>query len=109
MCNGVPQQRVHYRNGLVGKTPTLSRIQIRCLEEVGFRWVAAMLAIWDDRFKQLIEYKNKNVNCLVPAQYDQNPALGRWVGSQCKLYKNGQMKEERVKQLQEIGFIWSAR
>ncbi|KAL3802123.1 hypothetical protein HJC23_010879 [Cyclotella cryptica] len=53
------QQRVHYRNGLVGKTPTLSRIQIRCLEEIGFRWVAALLASWDDRFVSIAQILNR--------------------------------------------------
>ena len=37
---------------------------------------------WEARFQQLVEYKNKNGDCHVPAVYKSNKGLGTWVRSQ---------------------------
>jgi len=69
---------------------------------------------WDERYKQLIEFKNKYGHCRVPARYDEIPELGRWVSHQrqnYKAYKDGRITSkkslERIKQLQDIQFDWS--
>ena len=52
----------------------------RCkkLEQLGFVWqVQEPNQTWDIRYKQLLEYKAIHGNCLVPACYNENPALGK--------------------------------
>ena len=67
---------------------------------------------WSDRFKELGDYKAKHVNCCVPYHYDDNQKLGLWVSRQRRLYQENQagqktpLTEERIKQLDSIGFTW---
>lgn len=66
-------------------------------------------AIWTARYKELIAYKDKWSNTLVATSY---PVLGVWVGTQRKQYrlktkgKYSHMTDERMKLLNEIGFVW---
>ena len=67
-----------------------------------------------------------NINpqhCLVPSRYTPNPELGVWVGTQRTQYRlhkraketgitvNGAtaMNEERIRELEELGFVWALR
>ena len=38
-----------------------------------------------------------------------HPDLGRWVSQQRQNHKKGTLSEERIRQLEEIGFEWSIR
>ena len=33
---------------------------------------------WEEMFKRLVKYKEKNGNCLVPNRYPTDPQLGNW-------------------------------
>ena len=46
------------------------------LERIGFTWHVRTHSEWDDRYKQLIEYRAIHGDCQVPASYKENPALG---------------------------------
>lgn len=45
----------------------------------------------------------------VKVSQDWPTGLGRWVGIQRKLYKEGSLLLERQKRLEEIGFVWNAK
>ena len=68
---------------------------------------------WNDRYNQLLEYKAEHKNCLVPARYSKNKALGKWVNNQRTQYrlrseeKKSHLTEARIKLLSEVGFVWS--
>ena len=68
---------------------------------------------WNDRYNQLLEYKAEHKNCLVPARYSKDKALGTWVVNQRTQYrlrsegKHSFLTEERIKLLSEVGFVWS--
>lgn len=150
------------------------------LESIGFIWAAregekgpdsgritrnSYDDQWDVMFGQLIEYKAKFGNCLVPKRYKDNPKLGTWCDTQRvqkkKLMKKlseklnqsasddvarmdtssaasdggfesapettsgntspantpgsipkplvGRLTEERIRRLDEVGFVWSIR
>eukprot|EP00559_Dactyliosolen_fragilissimus_P002589 CAMPEP_0184866516 /NCGR_PEP_ID=MMETSP0580-20130426/22723_1 /TAXON_ID=1118495 /ORGANISM="Dactyliosolen fragilissimus" /LENGTH=616 /DNA_ID=CAMNT_0027366247 /DNA_START=388 /DNA_END=2235 /DNA_ORIENTATION=- len=70
---------------------------------------------WFDRFEELKKYKDEHGNCCVPQKYEKNPSLGIWVNKQrmeYKLLQDGQkssMTQERLKALQELGFVWAKR
>ena len=67
---------------------------------------------WRARFQQLHDFKVQSGHCLVPCQYSANPKLGKWVSNQRAQYKLLQkgkpnsMIEERIRELESIGFDW---
>jgi hypothetical protein len=68
--------------------------------------------IWEDNLHELMRYRQRTGNCLVPHFYKENPALARWVKRQRYQYTlmiKGQpsaMTEERLTILKEAGFVW---
>ena len=66
---------------------------------------------WEDRFQELVMYKETHGNCLVPYNYETNPKLATWVSTQrtqYRLLKNGQISSvtsSRIETLESIGFI----
>eukprot|EP01083_Nonionella_stella_P278949 948710_1 len=66
---------------------------------------------WYDMYSQLLEFKQKHGHVKVPQQYNENPKLGRWVGtwrSKYREYKrtNGKKGDpERMKCLESIGLV----
>ena len=53
------------------------------LEDMGFRWSVASgkveMIAWEERVRQLKEYKEKFGNCNVPKGWSHNVGLGDWV------------------------------
>lgn len=70
---------------------------------------------WAEKFEELCLYKDKYGHCLVPHTYHENLALARWVKRQRYQYKlmmekkSSTMTEDRVKALEEIGFVWDSQ
>mmetsp|Transcript_22067 Transcript_22067/g.32606 ORF Transcript_22067/g.32606 Transcript_22067/m.32606 type:complete len:330 (-) Transcript_22067:49-1038(-) len=70
--------------------------------------------LWETHYKELLGYKSKNGNCLIPHTYPPNPPLARWVKrqryqyKQLRLGKSASMPYDRVKRLEEIGFVWDS-
>lgn len=116
-------------NSTITPSP-LIQSRIEKLDAIGFEWSAKhkMNAprdrLWYQRLEDLIQYKKQHGNCLVPLRYGLNPKLGRWVVTQRQQYhlkkiqdeegvEEGKMKsmmtEERMKTLEELGFVWIVR
>lgn len=70
---------------------------------------------WSEKFQELCEYREKHGHCLVPHTYSENLALARWVKRQRYQYKlmmenkPSTMTKERVKALEDIGFVWDSQ
>ncbi|MDB6024397.1 MAG: hypothetical protein JWM68_620 [Verrucomicrobiales bacterium] len=64
-------------------------------------------AIWESNFEQLKRFKKGFGHCNVPARWPKDPKLGSWVYTQRGLKKKGQLRPERVQQLEKLGFKWS--
>jgi Helicase associated domain len=50
------------------------------LDAVGFVWSLRSKRIgdhWDEMFRQLVDYKNRHGDCLVPSRYEANMKLGK--------------------------------
>jgi hypothetical protein len=107
----VGTQRNNYKLYQEGNPSSMTEERIRELESVGFDWEVTN-AYWDALLEQLREYKAEFGHCLVPKQYAANPALGNWVQKQRRNYKLYQeekpssMTEERVRELESVGFDW---
>ena len=85
------------------------------MEQLNFQWAIRVdpKKMWNKRLQELVEYKEKHGDCLVPQRFSENPQLGTWVNTQrrhYKLYIEGKkscMTEERLNKLREVGFSWS--
>ncbi|MEI8374910.1 MAG: helicase associated domain-containing protein [Planctomycetota bacterium] len=64
---------------------------------------------WEQRFKELEEFKKEYGHCNVRRRYSLNPALGQWVSGVRKAKKHGKLAEERVRRLDAIGICWERR
>ncbi|MBQ7668021.1 MAG: helicase associated domain-containing protein [Clostridia bacterium] len=63
---------------------------------------------WNKMYNLAVLYYNENGNLLVPNQYvaDGNIKLGRWIGTQRKLYREKKLSKEKITLLEEISMVW---
>lgn len=105
----------------------LTQERIDLLNEMGFTWTIrsrdSLGESWNQRLDELKQYKEQFGTCQVPSRYLPNPELGIWVGTQrtqYRLYQQAKlsgnsipnttsMNEDRVRQLEELGFTWTLR
>jgi hypothetical protein len=78
------------------------------------RFRSFQLGQWAEKYEDLYEYRQKNGHCQVPHTYKED--LHRWVKRQRHQYKlmlegkpSSTMTPNRVKMLEEIGFIWDSQ
>ena len=83
----------------------LSKEQIRRLDELGFTWSHA--SEWAKRLHELEAFKKKHGHCNIPVRSKTHATLGRWVHNQRQQRKQGQLNEERIRRLDELGLTWS--
>ncbi|MFA7061805.1 MAG: Helicase associated domain protein [Pedobacter sp.] len=84
------------------KTGNLSITRFQRLDKVGFCW-ESFESQWDKSFSELIAYKTEHENLKVPHSTN---GLGGWISQQRKGRKKGQISEDRIRRLDEIGFDW---
>ncbi len=94
-----------------GEKSSMTEDRKRQLEMIGFTWAKRKGDYsWNEKFRELEEFKRMNGHVDVPTKYEENKALGRWVStqrSQYKLFMQGQrshMTQERLDELVAIGF-----
>jgi len=63
---------------------------------------------WDERFGELLAYKEAQGHCNIPTTYKPNPTLGKWVGSMRTNYKAGKLTADRERRLEKAGFVWDS-
>jgi len=63
---------------------------------------------WEDMVVRLQKYKEKNGDCMVPWNFKGDPKLGSWVSKQRHYKSNGSLSHDRIKILEDLGFIWDA-
>ena len=51
---------------------------------------------WEQRYEDLVAFKDEHGNCRVPSVYDPNPALAKWVARQKTKYRNGSLSDEKL-------------
>lgn len=93
----------------------LSQEKIDALEAIDFAWAKQKGEhLWEEKFVDLVAYKNRHGHCNVPTKFKTDSALGRWVSTQRKQYKDfhqpgkkSLMTLERIQRLNQIHFSWS--
>jgi hypothetical protein len=86
---------------------TMSSEKIRKLNEIGFQWKIKSKDSFDENYKLLQQYYEKNGNCKIPRH--ENQKLFSWmyilrVKKKNKL--NSKLSEIQIKKLDELGFVW---
>eukprot|EP00985_Skeletonema_marinoi_P012441 scaffold6003_cov126-Skeletonema_marinoi.AAC.1 len=113
--NWVKEQRTQYRLKKEGKQSSMTNERIRELEAIGFVWVLQAKGPqvkWEERFAELKAFEKEHGHTNVPSVYPTNPQLGNWVTEQRTHYrlkkegKQSSMKNERIRELEAIGFVW---
>lgn len=99
LCTWVTKQRQNYKN----KKQPLHYIEK--LESIGFVWDPLDIA-WEEMFLELCKFKEEYGHCNVKQRYPKNPKLATWVNTQRDQHKEGKCSLERVKKLEELGFVW---
>jgi hypothetical protein len=63
---------------------------------------------WEARFSLLVQYKNREGNCIVPLPHiEGGEKLGIWVANTRHFKKTGKLIQERIDRLDDIAFEWS--
>jgi len=109
------------------RSAPLTLDRIRLLNVLGFTWTIrsrdSLGESWNQRLDELRKYREEHGNCLVPSRYPPNPELGVWVGTQRTQYRlyqrskelgtvnpsSAAMSDDRIRQLEELGFVWALR
>jgi len=69
---------------------------------------------WNDRFQELIQFREVNDHCFVPRIYHENPRLSQWVRKQRHQRKrkdrglHSTLSDERQEVLTIAGFCWDS-
>lgn len=103
LAGWVSNQREAHRNG------TLRADRRERLEAIGFVWKdtgRSKAQLWEDRFAQLLRFRERFGHCHVPAKWKEDVPLGHWVHVQREFKKKGLLSSERIRRLEEAGFAW---
>ena len=100
LSSWVSTQRRDYKKGKI------SEERIQKLNNISFSW-NAIDDHWDRLYLMLTNYNHEHGDCLVPKNYKENKQLARWIVTQRKDYKKGEISEERIRKLNNIGFSWT--
>ncbi|MBV8878666.1 MAG: helicase associated domain-containing protein [Planctomycetaceae bacterium] len=86
--------------------------RVALLESLQFSWsgqetLAVLRAsAWESGYSRLEAYRLAHGDCNVPARWEQDPALGRWVAAQRTLRRQGRLEAARSRRLTQLGFDW---
>lgn len=105
-------QRRMYSIRTSGKKSSMTDQRIAQLENLGLVWNLNDHG-WLAKFEELKVFKANHGDCLVPKLFQPNPSLAKWVEMQRTQYTNLQKGErshltpERIRLLDEVGFVWN--
>ncbi|SEQ19960.1 Superfamily II DNA or RNA helicase [Lachnospiraceae bacterium NE2001] len=86
----------------------LSQDQIDLLDKIGMCW-ADFDDRWESGYDVAVRYSKErgNIN-FVPTDYnDDSLNLSKWLHTQRNRYKTGKLSDDRIKRMEDIGFVWS--
>ena len=104
LADWVGKQRRDYKL----KYTRLTRDKIKKLDAIGFYW-GENNTPWNERYKELEDFKIRFGHSKVPQRWIENPPLAAWVSIQRREYKKGKLNDQRVKQLDKLGFVWKIK
>ena len=85
----------------------LDRLQIAHLNRLGIVWEPASKPSWSEMYAALAEYKRVHGDCNAPFDCSETPYLGIWISKQRQARKANCLDQDRIKQLDKLGFVWN--
>lgn len=107
----VKRQRHQYKLSKLGERSNLTQERIALLDGIGFVW-NSHLAAWNDKFKELEQFKADNGHCFVPCNYKGSSKLSTWIKRQRRQYRKFVAKQQstldakRISKLERLGLAW---
>jgi hypothetical protein len=68
----------------------------------------ARASFWNERYMDLLKFKDSHGHTNVPTGYAANPVLAQWVLNQRARHRRGKLQTERIARLDEVEFCWDA-
>jgi hypothetical protein len=89
----------------------LSQDRWRRLKALGLDWKtgSSLDPRWERSFRGLREFRRRFGHCNVPSEWAENVNLGRWVVKMRGLNRAGRLSDEKVRLLNELGFVWDVK
>ncbi|MGK7397902.1 MAG: helicase associated domain-containing protein [Candidatus Cyclobacteriaceae bacterium M3_2C_046] len=89
----------------------LSQERFQKLDYMGVVWEFKDLRDWKwhEMYLQLEAYYQEHGHSKVPQKWDENPKLSNWVLVQRRRYAEGKMKQDRLRKLKKLDFVWDFR
>ena len=97
--------RNYKRSGI--KSNFLRSERVKQLEEMGMVWNTVDY-IWEENYAEAAKYYCKHGDLEVPQGYvtDSGMKLGTWISNLRSRARRGELSEDRLQRLEEIGFKW---
>jgi len=96
-----------FREKVVVLGPGLSLNSLR--QCITTRIIDRLGSSMDERFGELLAYKDLHGDCNVPEKWPENLSLGLWVVNRRQDKRKGTLSDEWVRRLEAVGFVWEAR
>ena len=71
--------------------------------------VDALGISWDERYGELVAYKERFGSCEMPVRWLENPKLAKWVVQQRQNKKRNRLTKEQIQLLDKIEFVWQPK
>ncbi len=91
------------------KRGDLDRERMQRLDSIGFGWERGGERRWEEMYGELADYKNIHGHCRISTLSEDYRPLGNWVHTQRTLRKQGRLEQDRIAQLDLLGFTWDLR
>lgn len=99
LAGWVQRQRRYQRD------QTLKKDRYEKLKAFGFDFggPAQARTTWESQYQAVVNFKEEHGHLKIPTNYEPNPSLYFWVGTQRQSFKHGKLSEERIEKLTELG------
>eukprot|EP00547_Thalassionema_nitzschioides_P003640 CAMPEP_0194213094 /NCGR_PEP_ID=MMETSP0156-20130528/13438_1 /TAXON_ID=33649 /ORGANISM="Thalassionema nitzschioides, Strain L26-B" /LENGTH=217 /DNA_ID=CAMNT_0038941057 /DNA_START=1 /DNA_END=651 /DNA_ORIENTATION=+ len=77
LARWVKRQRYQYYLLVNGKKSSMKKVRIKMLNDIGFIW-DAQEALWQERFRELLNFKKSHGHCAVPTIFAPHQQLATW-------------------------------
>lgn len=112
LATWVDTQRYQYKKLRDGLHSQITAERIELLNQISFHWTVdqKLHDVWWQRYKELLEYKQKHGHLNIPMSDEETKKLANWSNNQRSQYKmmregkSSQMTEHRARSLEKIGF-----
>eukprot|EP00980_Cylindrotheca_fusiformis_P029472 scaffold23479_cov143-Cylindrotheca_fusiformis.AAC.22 len=102
------EARTHQTQGPIKKRVTQ---QSKIGSSISFPKQATYDQKWNQHYNELVAFKEEHGHCRVPQKCEQKGTLSQWVKRQRyhRKHKPDIISEDRIRKLDEIGFVWDAQ